>query len=183
MLALCLMLLGEGERALFQEFHARYERKLYAVAMKILRDPARAEDAVSAALLKVAEHFETFLKIYEKDREKIGPWAVIIVKNAALDLLRREGRLSPLAEDWDAPAPEDTEGEAAYRRLVDLIRSMPEGYRQVLELKFVAEWSTREIARATGLSEKAVEHRIARGRALLIKKLREEGYADGRGQV
>ena len=68
------------------------------------------------------------------------------------------------------------EGEDAYRRLVGLIRSMPQRYRRVLELKFVCEWSTKEIAHHLGLKEDAVKQRVSRGRELLMEKLREEGY-------
>ena len=176
MIALLLSLLPQEHHRLFLEFHRRYEGKLYAVALNILKNPGMAEDAVSAAMLKVAEHFDTFLKIYEKSCEEIGPWAVTIVKNTALDLYKKERRSAAIEEDWDAPAPEDTESSAAYRQLVSIIRTMPALYRQVLELRFVAEWSAKEIARATGLSETAVNNRISRGRTLLKKKLRDAGY-------
>lgn len=99
------------------------------------------------------------------------------MKNTALDLLRKEGRSGNLDEDWDAPAPEDTEGETSYRRLVDIIAAMPLSYRQVLDLRLVGEWSIKEIARATGLSEAAVRGRVKRGLELLREELEKEGYA------
>ena len=82
----------------------------------------------------------------------------------------------PLEETWEPSAPEHLEEESAFLRPVELIRSMPETYRQVLELKLVEERSTGEIAHATGLSETAVNSRFLRGRALLREKLRDEGY-------
>ena len=60
--------------------------------------------------------------------------------------------------------------------IIDTIRSMPETYRAVLEMRLVEERTTREIAAALGLSEGAVNTRISRGRALLAEKLRKEGY-------
>lgn len=60
--------------------------------------------------------------------------------------------------------------------IIDLIRAMPEIYRAVLELRFVEERSTKEIAELLKLSEGAVDMRIHRGRKLLIRKLKEEGY-------
>lgn len=177
MLTLCLMLLeGEEDRALFVRFHAKYEKKLYAVALKILGSGALAEEAVQESMVKIAVHFETFRKIYEKNCNEIAPWCITLVKRAALDLLRRERRSAPLDEDWEPPARESTEEESAYRCLVELIRAMPETYRTALELKFVLEWSNREIARALNISENAAAVRIARGRAMLIERLREEGY-------
>ena len=57
-----------------------------------------------------------------------------------------------------------------------LVDSMPETYREVLTLRFVLEWSSKEIARTLGLSVGAVNTRISRGRAMLIQRLKEEGY-------
>ena len=60
--------------------------------------------------------------------------------------------------------------------LVSLIRTLPEGYRRVLELKCVEEWSNREIARRLGIKESTVAVRILRGRAMLKERLEKEGY-------
>ena len=78
-------------------------------------------------------------------------------------------------EDWEAFAAQAESGEAA--DIVAVIRAMPETYRAALEMKFLQERTDREIAQALHLSEGAVRVRISRGRALLQKKLREEGYA------
>lgn len=180
MLEICLLLIdGENEKALFREFYGRYEKKLYAVALNILHSPSLAEEAESEAFLRVAQHFETFLKIYRKNRQEIEPWAVTIVKNISIDILRKRGRETLFPEDWDAPAPGGVEAETAYGRLVALTRSMPESYRAVLEMKFVLEMKDKEIGAALGLSAGAVSQRVSRGRKLLIEKLREEGYDYG----
>lgn len=173
----CLFLLENDEdKALFMRFHAKYEKKLYAVALKILGSKALAEEAVQEAMVKVVLHFDTFCRLYEEKREEIGPWSVTIVKHEALSILRKEGRSGALAEDWDPPARESTEGESAYHRLVELIRSMPEIYREALELRFVLEWSNKETARALGLTEAAASYRVSQGRKLLMQRLEEEGY-------
>ena len=84
------LLEGDDNKALFTAFYTRYRARLYAVALNILKDPALAEDAVHEAFLRVIGHFETFLKIFEKERNKIGPWAVTIVKNISLDPAQEE---------------------------------------------------------------------------------------------
>ena len=53
---------------------------------------------------------------------------------------------------------------------------MPVSYRKILELKFLLEWSNKEIAKHLGLTQTAVSSRINRGRKLLQDRLREEGY-------
>ena len=129
--------------------------------------------------MRVAKDFSTFQKIFEKNCQETEPWAVTIVKNISIDMLRKRGRETTLPEDWDAPAPDGVEEESAYGRLVALIRSMPKLYRAVLEMKFVLEMKDREIGKVLGISADTVSQRVSRGRKLLIEKLREEGYDYG----
>ena len=61
----------------------------------------------------------------------------------------------------------------------NLIRAMPENYRRILELRFLAEWSHEDIARELRMSVGAVKTRLSRGRQMLIRRMREEGYTYG----
>lgn len=177
MLTLYILLLeDQGDRLLFTQFYERYEKKLYRVALSILHSQALAEEALHEAMVSIALHFNQFKKIYQNACQEIEPWCVTIVKNRALTILRKECRSTGLDENWDTPAPEHVEGERAYHRLVALIRAMPETYRRALELRFVCEYTNREIAKSLGISEAAAGARISRGRAMLIERLRQEGY-------
>ena len=91
------------------------------------------------------------------------------------DILRSERRTAAFPEDWDPPARED--GQEEYRYLISLIRSLPENYRRVLELKCVEEQTNREIARRLGMNESTVAVRVMRGRTMLKERLEKEGYA------
>ena len=62
---------------------------------------------------------------------------------------------------------------------MELIRALPEGYRRILELKFVEEESNRSIARRLGLKESTVSTRIQRGRKLLLDAMERESYCYG----
>lgn len=66
--------------------------------------------------------------------------------------------------------------ENSTQPILKIIHEMPQVYRAVLEMRFVEECSTREIANRLHLKESTVNTRIHRGRLLLIKKLKEEGY-------
>ena len=77
-------------------------------------------------------------------------------------------------EGWDPPAQEERQEEYDY--LVSLIRSLPENYRRVLELKCVEEQTNREIARRLGIKETTVAVRVLRGRTMLKERLEKEGY-------
>lgn len=168
------MLETEEDRVRFLRLHDAWEKKLYAVALRILGDPTQAEDAVQQTWFQLLRHWK---RVAALPWEEAGGYAVTVVKNAALDLLRQERRTVRLPEGWDPPAPEM--GEAGYRYLVALIRALPEGYRRVLELKCVEERTNREIARRLGLNESTVATRVLRGRALLAEALERGGKSCG----
>ena len=168
---LLAMLETEEDRERFLKLHGAYEKKLYAAAGRVLGDPTAAEDAVQQTWLQIIRRWDRVSQLPWSETEG---YLVTAVKNAAVDMLRKERREESLPEDWDPPAPE--EGEGAYRYLVSLIRALPEGYRRVLELKLVEEQSNQEIARRLGLNESTVATRIQRGKAMLRERLKKEGY-------
>lgn len=182
MLAVCLSLLeDESDRVLMARIYEKYERRLYAVALGILHSPSLAEDAVGDAFVSMARHFPQTKKFFQHSRNEMDGWCVIIVKHAALSILRKEGRFSPLEAEAEKalPAREDPEAGAGFAHLVELVRALPEHYREVLELHLLLELSPREIARRLGLTSNTVRQRIFRGKQLLREQLREEGYPYG----
>ena len=172
MLAICLaMLETEQDQRRFTQLFEAHEKKIYAVALRILGDPTRAEDAAQQTWLQLAQNWERVSALPWKETEG---YTVTVAKNCALDILRAERLTTAFPEDWDPPAREDRQEEYDY--LVSLIRALPENYRRILELKFVEEQTNREIARRLGLSESAVGVRVMRGRAMLKERLEKEGY-------
>ena len=169
------MLEEDTDRELFGLIYQQYYHKMMAVARQILSSEPKAEDAVHDAFLKIIAHFEDLKAVPEKRRIY---WIVTVTKNAAVDLLRKEGR-EIAVEDETVLMGAVTPNTGEFEMLVELIRAMPEGYRRVLELRFVAEWSHAEIARELHISEGAVKTRVSRGRQLLIDRLEKEGYVRG----
>lgn len=177
MLAFYLSTLDDsGDKALFAQIYERYEWKMYAVALNILKEPRAAEDAVHDALVKIISHFETAKKYFYDSCLDLEPWIVIIVKRTALDALKKGKYSGPFPEDWEPAGDDPTQALDGFDALVGLIRSMPEGYRAVLELRLVAEWSFQEIGKELGISASAAQVRYSRGLKLLQEKLRKEGY-------
>ena len=175
MLTMYLAMLGsEEDRERFTLLYEAHEKRLYAVALKVLRDPTRAEDAAQQTWLQVLRNWE---RINALDWDSAAKYLVVAARNAALDMLKKERWNTSMPEDWDPPAPEDGQGE--YQRLVELIRSLPEAYRRVLELTCVEEETNQEIARRLGLKESTVSTKVQRGRRLLLDAMEQEGYSYG----
>lgn len=172
MLAMYLaMLETEADQRRFTRLYEAYEKTVYAVALRVLGDPTRAEDAAQQTWFQLLRRWD---RVSALPRDETEGYVVTAAKNCALDILRTERRTAAFPEDWDPPAREDREDEYDY--LVSLIRSLPEGCRRILELKLVEEQTNREIARRLGMNESTVASRVLRGRTMLKERLEEEGY-------
>ena len=172
MLAICLaMLETEEDQQRFTRLFEAHEKKIYAVALHILGNPTQAEDAAQQTWLQLVRNWARVSALPWGETEG---YVVTAAKNCALDILRSERRTVSFPEDWDPPAREERQDEYDY--LVSLIRSLPENYRLVLELKCVEEQSNKEIARRLGMKESTVAVRVMRGRTMLKERLEKEGY-------
>ena len=140
-------------------------------ALRILRDPHDAEDAVQNAFLQVIHHFD---EISEIPCKKLGFWIISIVKNEALMILRRKQKELP-QEDWNTFSA-DVSDPTSYNELVHLFSQLPPTYRSALEMRLINGYSGKEIAQHLGISESAVNTRISRGRALLREIAVKEGF-------
>ena len=177
---ICYMTLLETDpdRERFVRIYRANSRRMSKLASQILGPGPKAEDAVHDAFLKFIQHFD---ELRDRPEDCVAAWLAVVVKNTALDMLRKNRHETALEDvSWEAAVPAD-QGE--FHALVAIIRGMPEDYRRVLELRFVAEWSVAEIAQAMGLGENTVKTRIFRGRKMLMDRLRKEGYLDGQAYL
>ncbi len=172
--ALLIALCGDEERERFIKLYNALEGRVRGLIRHYVHDEFRAEETAQQCWAQVIGAF---------DRISCLPWAAakgyvaVCARNAAMDQLRRmkhEAVELSMSEAWEPEAP-GQEGDA-FGRLVEIIRSMPENYREVLELKYVCEWTNKQIAQSLNLTETAVSTRVSRGRALLIERLQKEGY-------
>lgn len=172
MLIYLSILESEEERQVFLDLYNQYGNAMLRVAHHYFpNNQSTAEDAVQNAWLRVVENFS---RVQAIPCNKRGAYLVIITKNESISILRKQRQELPFDESV-ADNYDDFEGRNA-NGIIEIIRAMPETYRAVLEMRFVEERSTREISVALGLKETTVNVRIHRGRALLMAKLRAEGY-------
>lgn len=136
------------------------------------------EGVVHNAILKIMDHLDG---IDRSNMPRSRSYVCCIVKSCAIDWLRKNKRQTEVdteEEDFDReseePLPLDilvtNEG---YEKLVNCIRSLPDTYRMVCELKFLHGMKEREIAQILQITEKNVSVRIVRGRQKLIQSVTE----------
>lgn len=174
MMYLALVESGEDKRK-FEALYWKLGDKMYRVALRLLRDEHRAQDAVQESFIKIAKNFK---KISALKEVEVAPYVVTIVENTAKDMLRYEGRrpTEPLDETWEPPAPEDAQSVPSYERLVELILEMSEQFRDPLYMFCVEEESRETVAKRLRLTVKQVDNYLYRGRKILQARVLEEGY-------
>lgn len=172
MLVYLLSLLDDvSDKAIFNEMFGRYEHRTLAIAMSILKNTYDAEDAVMAAWVKVALHFSTAKKHLSKSWSAFEGWLTVIVKNAAKDELRKRNRAPKPVEIWEIPSYVDIEAKSELHIILELIRSMPEQTRALLEMRIVGEYSFKEIGKSLGCSAGTAQRRYSRAMEVLRKQM------------
>jgi RNA polymerase sigma factor (sigma-70 family) len=160
----------------------------YNLARWLLRDAAYADDVLQDAALRA------FRFLDNRRNEDAKPWFLGIVRNACMDLLRRNrfhGSMLDIDDDSAIPAyasalvSDDSPETLALRECsceqVDAaIADLPPLFREVLVLREMEELSYEEIAAITGLPPGTVMSRLSRARSMLRKvltsMLKEEMY-------
>jgi RNA polymerase sigma-70 factor, ECF subfamily len=158
-----------GDADAFAELYRRFSRSVHAVLLSRL-NPDEAREAAQDVFLTV------HLKLAGlQDAAAFGPWVHTIARNHAITILRRRGSRpveEPLQE-MVAPA----RGESELReRVLALIRSLPEAYRETLMMRLVQGMTGPEIAEATGMAAPSVRVNLHRGMELLRPLVQKEGW-------
>jgi RNA polymerase sigma-70 factor (ECF subfamily) len=186
-----LLRLRAGDAAAFEELVRREGGRLLAVARRILRDEAQAQDAVQDAFLSAFRKLDGFA-----EQARLSTWLHRIAINAALVRLRsrrrrREHSIEPLLPRFDPdghfsdPGPVwRAPGDAvlARKETAELVGScidrLPESHRTVLLLRDVEGLDSAEAAAALGIGVDAAKMRLHRARqalrTLLEPHLRQE---------
>lgn len=163
---------SDEDRALFTEIYEQNHDRMEQTALRILKDPHDAEDAVQNAFLQIIRNFDALLEIPCKKRIF---WCISIVKNEALAILRKKKKTILIIEELEENPAAGVEEAMSYKEVVRLFAQLPETYRSVLEMKMILGYSGKEIAKRMGLTENTVNVRITRGRAMLREIAGKEG--------
>ncbi len=107
-----------------------------------------------------------------RDRTAFGPWLAMIARNRAMDFHRQSRETVAVTEDLSST---NSSGAKA-TEMLEIIRSLPDAYRETLVLRLVEGMTGPEIATRTGLTHASVRVNLHRGMKLLREKL---GFKEG----
>ena len=169
-------LVARRQESALAELYDRHGRIAYGLALRVLRDPALAEDAVQEAFLAVWRGADRFMP----ERGSASAWLLTLVHRRAVDVVRREERrrAEPLDELAEPPAAvqQDRTGELLQREVVqDALRRLPDEQRIALELGYYGGLTQSELAERLGQPLGTIKSRMFTGLSRLRDLLNEAG--------
>jgi RNA polymerase sigma-70 factor, ECF subfamily len=164
--------LRRGDLDALAELVARYQNRLYRYLLRMLRQPAEAEDLFQQTWLRVAEKIGAF-----DPNRNFDAWLFTLARNLAIDHLRRiqpqsldepvaaerspESRIEQLISTSSLPFDRALASERR-SRIAEAMERLPVIYREVLALRFEEEMKIEEIAQVIGAPVSTVKTRLRR---------------------
>jgi RNA polymerase sigma-70 factor (ECF subfamily) len=170
-----------GSGGAFGVLFERYERKIFRITYRVLRNREDAEDAVQLAFARAFVHLHRL-----QGQSRFSTWLTRIAINEALMLIRKrrpghtsierhgavEAENMVLEIEDSAATPEEHCGQQQLHAfLVEAIRSLRPKLRSVVQLYEIGELSTNETGQILGLPTGTVKARVFRARSELRRKL------------
>jgi RNA polymerase sigma-70 factor (ECF subfamily) len=156
----------EGDRDGFARLYDLYAPLVHGILLA--RVPrAEVDDLVQDIFLHAFKKLHTL-----RDASAFGPWIAMIARNRAVDFHRRSKETVEINDDLRGSDAHDSRAN----EILELIRSLPEAYRETLVLRLVEGMTGPEIAVRTGLTAASVRVNLHRGMKLLRERL---GFMEG----
>ena len=170
-----------GELGAFNQLVVQYQGLAYSVALRLLRDPGGAEDAVQESFIKAFRALESFRGGSFKS------WLLRIVSNTCYDALRSRKRHTtdsldnlPVEQEYAPQLTDEAADPAFHAERMELgaaieraVQQLPFEQRLVVILCDIHGYSYEEIAETTQQPLGTVKSRISRGRARLRTLLQQ----------
>lgn len=175
LLAIIMVIENDDERHFVEQVYENYKHAMFRVARAVLHDDDKADDAVSAAFVKIIAHVGEYKSI---PCNKIKALVVIVVRNISINMLRRDKLIQFVSLPDELPDPDgDTDTVVTrnydYKNILTAISKLDEKYLAVMGLKYLEGYSDIEIAGLLDISNENVRVRLHRGRQQLNRILEE----------
>ena len=150
-----------GDRAAFAALYRQFARMVHGVVLA--RVPyADVDDLVQDVFVSALERLTSL-----REHAAFPGWLAAIARNRAVDHLRRTPPHGELPDSIASP-PQDTTNALA---VLEIVRQLPDAYRETLTLRLVEGMTGPEIAARTGLTPASVRVNLHRGMKQLRSRL------------
>jgi RNA polymerase sigma-70 factor, ECF subfamily len=173
-----------GDRAAFRALVMKYQRRVYQLAVSMLKDPDEAMDIVQETFVRVHRYLPSF-----KGDSSFFTWTYRIAANLCLDVSRKRGRGERVDIDDETDADIEAHmdppsaafagpqravlNEELKEKLDEALASLSENHRSILLLRELDGLSYEELAKVLGIRKGTVMSRLFHARLKMQRKLRE----------
>jgi len=168
--------IAKGDRLAMEELYGRYRVPVYRFVLRIVRDAALAEDAVSETFIDAWQHAGRY-----EGRASVSSWLLGIARHRALDAVRRrptEPLESEAAQNVVDPA-RDPEAELGHKDTGAALRralgALSREHAEIIDLVYYQEKSIKEIVDILGIPDNTVKTRMFYARKRLAALVAAEG--------
>ena len=160
----------EGDRDAFERLVMRYQKPVFNVALRMLRNRQDALDVAQTTFVKAFEHLADYDSAF-----RFYSWLYRIAINESLNALalrKPRGELDANTAD-ERPGPDrNAEGDETIQAIEDALMLLSPELRTVTVMRHITQLSYEDIAEALGLPEKTVKSRLHSARERLRDHLR-----------
>ncbi len=172
-----------GDTQAFRTLVERYQRRVYQLALGMMRDSDEAMDITQETFVRVHRYLPSF-----KGDSSFFTWTYRIAMNLCLDAARKRGRTERVEMDerdaeiesrMDPPSaalagPHEAALNAELKaKIGEALASLSEKHRAILLLREVEGLSYEDLARTLGIRKGTVMSRLFHARLKMQRKLRE----------
>ncbi len=174
----------KGREDGFEELVRRYQKQITGYVYRIVGDYDSSLDVTQEVFIKVYNSLHRYSSDY-----KFSTWLYRIAHNAAIDHLRRnsinpqsletenEDGTYQLQIESPAPSPEKDREVSEWRSEIgQVIKRLPDAYKQLILLRHANDLSYDEIAEITALPLGTVKNRLFRAREMMRQIMLERGF-------
>lgn len=169
-----LMRAQQGDSGAIERLIELYQDTIYSMALSFTRDPHQAEDLAQDAWLKILRGLPKF-----RHDSKFSTWLYRVTMNTFLNTNRAVKRESEVVGSLAIEAESSAPRLEAALDVHDAVRQLPEEFRSVVLLRYVADLSYKEIAQVLELPLGTVQSRLKRALDKLGTNLGQQSYVAG----
>ena len=161
------MVRNNDEQA-FEEIYRRYDRRIFAYCLTVLKDREAAEDAYQTTMMTAYKSRDSYRG------GNFAAWIFTIARNFCLKAKRSSAHTTPVDElaETIPNAADKTGDDFLLREAFDqAVLNLPDEFRLPIEYKYLSGFSYEEIAEMMNISLSLVKVRIFRAKKLLRKTL------------
>ena len=171
-----------GDADAFEHIVKKYEKKVYNLALRYLKNRDDALDLSQEVFIRVYNNLAQF-----RGDSQFSTWIYRVTYNKCVDMLRKTQKLRRNVvmstddenffetRDCRASIEEDYEGRETLVTVMKIIDTLPSEQRDVVILRYIKDLSYSQIADVLEIAEGTIKSRLNRARLKIKEQLKESG--------